>query len=161
MESARIRNDRQKNFPRLHRGVPFFLPKVWGQAFFSSLRTARMGGRQFFFCPLPPKNQGIEKRNKVPAASKALDGTYTCLEIKIHMNSTLFRFSTVVSLTRSLLQGNLNPKIQKRMFSVLGLTRAILRRRGVFFPLRTAVGLTELNKAQSLCLQFCNALQCK
>jgi hypothetical protein len=31
MKSAQIRNDRQKNFPRLRRGVPFFLPKVWGR----------------------------------------------------------------------------------------------------------------------------------
>ncbi len=40
MKSARIRNDRQKNFPRLRRGFPFFLPKVWGRDIFFSLRTA-------------------------------------------------------------------------------------------------------------------------
>ncbi len=38
MKSARIRNDHQKNFPRLRLGLPFFLPKIWGRGVFFSIK---------------------------------------------------------------------------------------------------------------------------
>ncbi len=40
MKSARIRNDRQKKkIPQLRCGVPFFLPKVWGQHIFYPIKN--------------------------------------------------------------------------------------------------------------------------